>query len=259
MARNFLPEILPGLLGIFIATLLAAVMSSCDSFMIAASGLFTENLYRPLKKNREPRHYLQVGRIAALVIVALGVVFALWVEDVVKGLMIWFKITPMMGIAFWLGLFWRKATVAGAWASTLAGFGTWWLLSRPAVIAAVEALPFSESWRLTWEGKLYEPWVIVGYMAAALLAGIVVSLLTRPVAPDQLDRYYTLTRTPIAEGEEIEEPCTLPEGVAPAQRKMLLNCCGFEIPVPSKTTLIGFLVGWVAVGALIGGFILMLR
>ena len=247
IARSFLPEVLPGLLGIFIATLLAAVMSSCDSFMIAASGLFTENLYRPLVKDRDAKHYLTVGRIAALVIVSLGVIFALWVEDVVKGLMIWFKITPMMGIAFWLGLVWRKATVAGAWASTLAGFGTWWLLTRPSVVAWVEALPFADSWGLIWKGKVYDPWVIVAYMSAALGVGMVVSLLTRTVAREKLDRYYHLTRTPIAKGEIIVEPCRLPDGVEPARRKMLLNRWGFELPVPSRTTVDGLLC-WLARG-----------
>ena len=36
---------------------------------------------------------------------------------VVKGLEIFWMICPMMGITFWLGLFWRRTTVAGAWAS----------------------------------------------------------------------------------------------------------------------------------------------
>ena len=54
VAREFLPAILPGLLGVFLAALLAAVMSSCDSFMIAASALFTENIYRKARPNRPP-------------------------------------------------------------------------------------------------------------------------------------------------------------------------------------------------------------
>ena len=37
MAKEFLPNIMPGLLGLFIAALLAGVMSSCDSFMISSS------------------------------------------------------------------------------------------------------------------------------------------------------------------------------------------------------------------------------
>ena len=44
MAVEFLPQIAPGLIGLFLAALLATVMGSCDSFMIASSGLITENL-----------------------------------------------------------------------------------------------------------------------------------------------------------------------------------------------------------------------
>ena len=69
VARAFLPGVMPGLLGIFLASLLAAVMSSCDSFMIAASGLFTQNLYQPLRPNRPPGHYVLVGRLTAMIIV----------------------------------------------------------------------------------------------------------------------------------------------------------------------------------------------
>ncbi len=255
MARTFLPTVFPGLLGIFIATLLAAVMSSCDSFMISAAGLFTENLYRPAVKNRPAFHYIQVGRIAALVIVALGVVFAFWVEDVVKGLMIWFKITPMMGIAFWLGLIWRKTTAAGAWAGTITGFATWWLLSQSPVIDWFGQLPVADSLRLTWEGKIYEPWVILLYMIAAISATVLVSFFTKPTPESDLNRYYSLTRTPITEDEIIDEPCTLPVDIEPAQRAMLFQNFGFEIPVPSKTSVLGFLAGWAAVAALIGGFV----
>ena len=72
MAREFLPAILPGLLGIFLAALLASVMSSCDSFMIASSALFTENVYKPLRPDRTAGHYLVVGRLTSLVIVVGG-------------------------------------------------------------------------------------------------------------------------------------------------------------------------------------------
>jgi len=121
MAREFLPNILPGLLGVFLASLLASVMSSCDSFMIASAGLFTENIYRPLLSDRSERHYVWVARIASLGIVVGGVTIAFALEDVVQGLEIFWKIAPMMGIVFWLGLFWRRTTVGGAWAGNTLG------------------------------------------------------------------------------------------------------------------------------------------
>ncbi len=259
VARSFLPGIMPGLLGVFLAALLAAVMSSCDSFMIASSGLFTENLYRPLWPNRSPGHYVWIGRATALVVVAGGLAFAYWLPNVVEGLKIWLKIAPMMGVAFWLGLLWRRTTVAGAWASALAGFGTWWLATRQFFVDVVRDLPLAEPLRLVWieagTAEIYEPWTILFYTTAATLAGIVVSLVTQPVAKVDLDRFYSLTRTPIAPGERAVEPCTLPEGVEPAARRMLVTAFGLEIPMPSRTSVIGFAAGWAAVAAIVGGFV----
>jgi len=263
VARAFLPGVFPGLLGLFLASLLAAVMSSCDSFMIAASGLFTENIYRAWRPGRSGGHYVGVGRLTGLVVVAGGLAFAYWVSDVIKGVEIWFQINPMMGIAFWLGLLWRRMTVAGAWASTLVGFGTWWLVTRQFFVDWVAGWPFAEPLRLVWiEGgatAVYKPWEILAYMVAATATGVVVSLLTRPVPKEKLDLYYNLTRTPIQKGEVIETPCALPAGVEPASRAMLLTAGGLEIPKPSRNAVFGFLGGCVAVVALIGGFVLLMR
>jgi Na+/proline symporter len=123
VASEFLPQLMPGLIGIFIASLLAAVMSSCDMFMLVCAGLFTQNLYRPLTRNKKPEsHYLTVGRIASVGAVAGGVFFAYQYPTVITGLELFWKISAMMGIAFWAGLIWRRTTTAGAWAGTLAAF-----------------------------------------------------------------------------------------------------------------------------------------
>ena len=148
VAGDFLPKILPGVLGVFLAALLASVMSSCDAFMIASSGLFTENIYRPLVPGRGQGHYVTVGRIASVVVVSGGVVFAFWLPGVVAGLEIFWKISAMMGIAFWLGLFWRRTTVAGAWAATLGGFAIWFLTTLAPMIWLTGHLPFAREARL---------------------------------------------------------------------------------------------------------------
>jgi Na+/proline symporter len=264
VAREFLPGVMPGLLGIFLASLLASVMSSCDAMMVSSSALFTENMYKPLLPGRTDRHYVFVGRLAAVGAVAGGIVFAYRVPDVVTALMIWFRIAPMMGIAFWLGLFWRRATPAGAWAVTLTGFACWFLTTQSFFIGFVARLPFAEALQLIWQapGKapaIYEPWSIVFYTATALATGIFVSLLTRPMPEERLDRFYTLTRTPIVPGERVTESCRLPEGVAPARRPMLVTAFGLQIPVPSRTSVLGFLAGWLAVALLVGGFLLIIR
>jgi len=57
------------------------------------------------------------------------------------GLEIFWMIPPMMGIAFWLGLFWRRTTTAGAWAATLASLGTWWLTTKTFFILFMTNFP----------------------------------------------------------------------------------------------------------------------
>jgi hypothetical protein len=102
---------------------------------------------------------------------------------------------------------------------------------------------------------IYDPWVVVFYLTAALVVGIVVSLLTSQVAAERLNLFYNLTRTPISEGEVVRQSCTMPEGVITAERTMLCTAWGLEIPMPSRTSIAGFIAGWFAVAALIGGFI----
>jgi Na+/proline symporter len=175
VARSFLPRVAPGLLGLFLAAVLAGVMSSCDAFMVSSAALFTENIYRPALPGRSDRHYVWIGRLVSLLVVAGGVTFALWVPNVVKALEIWFMIAPMMGLVFWMGLLWRRLTVAGAWATTMCGFAAWWISTQDWFIAWLSRLPVHESWRLLWmeNGKtvMYLPWQILMYMSFAVAAG----------------------------------------------------------------------------------------
>ena len=251
VARDFLPMIAPGMLGVFIASILASVMSSCDAFMISSSGLFTENIYKPLVRGRTQKHYLFVARTVSVVIVAAGVGFAYWLPGVVKGLEIFWKISPMMGIAFWLGLFWRRTTVAGAWASTLGAFAIWWLTEQAFFVGLLSTLPAAESLRFVFEDAIYLPWQMVFYLFGGLLLGIIVSWFTRPVSKEKLDNYYALIRTPITLGEKVIDPCTLPEGAVTPPRRVLFPKSNIEIPMPSKNGVVGFITGWILVALII--------
>ena len=258
LARGLLPPVAPGLLGLFVASMLASVMSSCSAYMITSSALFTENLYRPLAPGRSESHYIGASRLVSVLVVVGGLVFANRLASLVKGLEIWLSIAPMLGLAFWLGLFWRRMTAAGAWTCALVGFGTWYCSTRPPFIAWLATLPHADTLRLVWvesgQAELYEPWRVTFYMVAAVSAAVVVSLLTKRVDAERLDRFYALVRTPALPGERVERPCTLPEGTVVPHRAMLFHAFGIEIPMPSPTSLAGFAVGWVLVGVLIGGF-----
>ena len=254
-AREFLPQLMPGLLGIFMAALLATVMGSCDSFMVSASGLVAENLYRPLFPQRSERHYLLVARLSGLLVVLSGIAFAYWLDGVVQGLEILWKIGAMMGVAFWLGVFWRRTTVAAAWASTLSAFATWWLTSQVWCARWLDQFSVVQEWgvtviKTTATGPIPSvalPWQMVFYLVMALIVGVVVSLVTRPVDAEQLQAFYGLLRTPVQLGEVPAGPCQLPEAVVAGPRSVLWPRSQLEIPIPSRRAVLGFTAGWFCV------------
>ncbi len=256
LASEFLPQMLPGMLGLFIATLLASVMSSCDSFMIAASALFTENIYKKALPNRSSAHYLWTARIVSVVVVALGVLYAYWLSGVIEGLEIIWKIAPMMGIAFWLGLFWRRTTPAAAWTSTLGALFAWWISSQGFFAIWLSDMSVVDSFGMvTYSGgepAISLPWQMVFYLTTGFALGIITSFLTPRANAENVERYYALLRTPVFQEEpDLSEPCTLPEGAVPLPRRVLFPNTELEISLLSRRSTIGFFAGWVCVGVII--------
>jgi len=256
MARDLLPDIAPGLIGLFIACLLASVMSTCDSLMVVASALFTENLYKKFfVVGRADKHYTMVGRIASALVVILGIFVAFTLDSVVEGLEFYWMVSALMGIAFWVGLFWRRATAAGAWAATLVSLAACLFTStRPMGCSWDFNAHFADKLPafMLWEGQLYLPWQMIIYLSAGFVVMVLVSLFTKRAPQENLDRFYACLRTPIGPDEPETEPFTLPAGVKPAERRTLIKHPDFEIPVPTLVGIGGFLVAWAGVGLLIG-------
>ncbi len=245
-AYDLLPAIAPGLVGLLLASLLAAVMSTCDAQMITASGLFTENIYRRfLVKGRSQRHYLWVGRIAGLVIVLLALLLQATFRDVIDALRVVLKWPAAIGISWWVGVVWRRWTPAAVWASTLATILIW---------AGLAYFPgfwtFLPDWMFIDGAKVADKWQMFLYMSGGLLTGLIVSALTRPVAREKLDRFFLLLRTPVRLGERVPGPCQLPEDPLPPQPR-LIERFGLEIPRFTWVDLGGFALAWGLVGLLI--------
>jgi Na+/proline symporter len=257
MARDLLPDIAPGLIGLFIACMLASVMSTCDSLMVVASALFTENIYKKFfVVGKADKHYTLIGRIASTLVVFLGIFVAFNLESVVKGLEFYWMVSALMGIAFWIGLYWRRATAAGAWAATLTSLGVFLFTSTEplGVIPWDFSARFAEKLPafMLWEDKLYLPWQMIIYLSAGFVVMVVVSLFTKKVPAENLERFYACLRTPIGPDEPETEPFTLPAGVEPAPRKVLIDHPDFEIPRPTMIGIFGFLAAWAGVAVLIG-------
>ena len=78
----------PGLVGLMVACVMAANMSTCSNFMVNTGALFTKSVYvdviRPAAGDRE---ILMVGRVSGLLLTLLGVGFALSVENILNAFM----------------------------------------------------------------------------------------------------------------------------------------------------------------------------
>ncbi len=250
MARDLLPRAMPGLVGLFLASLLAAIMSSCDGFMVSSAGLFTQNIYKAfLVKTRNESHYILVGRIASVVIVVVAIAFAFSFKSVPSALEWFFRLQAVMGPAFWLGLFWRRTTVAGAWAGTLTAFGLVILTSRP-FFHRWAAAYFPEF--MFWNGEFRVSWQMFTYLLGGFGACFLVSLFTPRVSGEKLDRLYACLRTPVQPNEPHREPFTVPAGVTIPEPRKLIRHPDWEIPIPTMVSVAGFVITWIIVFLMIG-------
>ncbi|MCY4352401.1 MAG: hypothetical protein OXC45_04750, partial [Gemmatimonadetes bacterium] len=195
-SRDLLPI---GLVGIMLASMIAAVMSTCDSFMVDGAALFVENFYKPLfKSEADDKHYLTTGRIVALILVVFGIIIALYFTSVVAIIRLSWSLVAFFGIAFWGGILWRRCNAPGAWAGLL-----------------VSALLFAISGQtiINWEslgiyigGLDWElPYRYVLYITGGFAALIIVSKLTKPQDKERLDRFYTLLHTPVGQEHKLRE------------------------------------------------------
>ena len=113
-------ELLPvGLVGLMIACLMAALMSTADALMLTSSSLLTNNVYRPLFPGRSDTHYVLAGRIFCLAYIIGGVAIAMAIDDVFALFLFMITFNSMIAATFWLGMLWRRSTRAAAWTSII--------------------------------------------------------------------------------------------------------------------------------------------
>lgn len=117
----FIRQLIPvGLLGFVVAALLAAVMSTCDAFMISGAALVMKNLPVPEKVNAwKGMHSLLSARLVTLFVLGCSVLFALYIPSLVEGQKVLWRAMALFGVPFWMGLLWRRANAAGAMASII--------------------------------------------------------------------------------------------------------------------------------------------
>ena len=127
-----------GLVGLMIAAMLAAIMSSADTFMVAGAALFTMNLYRPLRPQSTDRHLVWVGRLTTAFIITGGVLLSLLFHSVIELLKYIWTLPVIFGASFWLAFLWRRVTLAAAWCAVI--FSLFFSFILPVTLPAFDRL-----------------------------------------------------------------------------------------------------------------------
>jgi Na+/proline symporter len=130
-AESVIPELAlahlhPVAVAIFVGALIAAVMSSADSALLAAASIFSINILPLIKRSPDDRTQLLATRIAVPVIGTVAVIVALKVRVVYDLIQDANSVLLAAVIApFILGIWWKKANRTGALVAMAVGFLTW--------------------------------------------------------------------------------------------------------------------------------------
>ncbi|MGH7946364.1 MAG: sodium:solute symporter family protein, partial [Opitutaceae bacterium] len=244
----------PGGVGLLIACVLAANMTTCSAMMVNSGALFTRSLYqRYWVRGRPDSHYLLVGRLSGLLVTVLAVVYAIFLIDrVLYAFLLNETVAAFVGISVLGGIFWRRANRWGALASVIASLATNF------------GLYYQRGQRLDhWEPDVFCIALLVG--AASL---VIVSLVTPAEPAKAIADYYRKLQTPsdalVEETALPGEPSASAEArqmrvTAEAGKQLLLvnlfqlrqGAAGVGFFRAYRADLKGFAVGWVITAGLV--------
>ena len=147
---SLLTSVMPiGFLGLCLAGLLAAIMSSVDSGLCACGSLLTYDFFAKIKKNASEKDLLKKGRIIMVVLLITCMFIAPYIRNF-KGLFnyllaVWAFLAPGVFVTVLFGLFYKKSTEKAAFYTLLLGcllgFCAFCLLSFPSLAGIKNSLP----------------------------------------------------------------------------------------------------------------------
>ncbi len=115
-AREILGPMNLGLVGLMLACLLAAMMSSADTYMIVTSALVVRNVYAPyINPNADEKQYVRVGRMTGLLIIMGAAFVSLTYADVFGQFIMAIQLPILFAAPFWLGMYWRRVNRIAVW------------------------------------------------------------------------------------------------------------------------------------------------
>lgn len=232
----------PGWLGLVVASLLAAFMSTVSTQINWGASYLTHDLYqRFLRPAASQRELVTAGRVASVIVTLLGAVAAFQAEDVGTVFRLVIAIGTGPGVVLILRWFWWRINAAAELAAMVAGFGVGLATS---VVPVVQIEDFGERLMVT--------------TLLTMAVWVPVMFLTPPENGPTLARFYTQVR-PGGPGWRVQQQFT---GLAPRQDLLLelrRVAAGLLLLYGLMFALGGFLLwqpwtGWIAlISAAIGG------
>jgi Na+/proline symporter len=174
----FLPS---GLLGLVVASLAAAYMSTISTHLNWGASYMVDDVYRRfIAPNQDEAQYVRVGRIATVALVVLASAVSLWLENALQAFQILLQIGAGTGLVFLLRWFWWRIN---AW-SELAAM----------VLSFLVAIYF----QLVHEALGFAPvdpsvQLVLGVIVTTI-GWVTVTYLTPPADQETLESFHRLIR-----------------------------------------------------------------
>lgn len=174
-----------GLLGLLVAGIFAAYMSTVSTEMNWGASYIVNDFYKPfIRQNESERHYVWVGRIGSIIIFALSLLVTYYF---VQGMRSWFLFINSVVFAFilplsWLRFFWWRLNIYGEAAALIIGLPLSYIVWFPLGFSNEQAHPF-------WQGFL----LLFGLGSAVI---ILITLSTPAERIETLKEFYRRCRPP---------------------------------------------------------------
>jgi Na+/proline symporter len=174
----FLPR---GLLGLAIASLAAAYMSTISTHLNWGSSYIVDDFYRRfITSDASDRHYVLVARLSTVFLIVVASVVSLWLESALQAFRILLQIGAGTGLIFLLRWFWWRIN---AWAEIAA-----------MVISFLVAVYFEFLHSAFGFAEIHPSIRLVIGVGITTVGWFTVMLLTRPASPEKLQSFYDRIR-----------------------------------------------------------------
>jgi len=252
----------PGFVGLMIACLLAAAMSSADAFMVCGSALFTRNFFEPLFPNRPETLYVLVARIISVIMVFGAVALSLYFNNILSLIKYIWQLPVIFGAVFWSSILWRRITKGAALVTVCYS----WLM----IVFLPNILP-----PLDWT-SVNSPYVHIFHVLDMMqnssdsvlmtitysldvlvpfLLLILTSLLTQPEEKEKLDYLYAKFHTRVTSDPEEDKKQVMDSLENPDRfdRQKWIKHPDWEMLKPTPTVFFGF-IGCFVIAIMVLGF-----